>query len=103
MIAIFYAEEDSLSLSETIHNFLIKNRDRYSAEKWSNINKSDSEEKWLTKIPSDINNYKEKIDMRSIELINELPSDWENISSVGKAYFIPEDDEEEIQPDPDYK
>lgn len=53
MIAILYTEKDAVELSDKIHNWLIVNRKDYTAQKWSDINKHEKEEKWFVKIPED--------------------------------------------------
>ena len=73
MIAIFYTELESVEFSNKIHNELLKNRLGYNAEKWSNINKSDNEDKWTVSISIDL-----ELDLTGIELINKLPDNWKN-------------------------
>lgn len=80
MIAIFNTEKESNELSEKIHNLLVKNRKKYNAVKWSDINKSDNAEKWMVKLP---HNYKElKLNIEGLELIEKLPSNWRNTEKI---------------------
>lgn len=83
MIALFKTEIEAIIFSDKIHDFLIKNRKNYNTEKWSNINKSDNEEKWMVKIPYDFEMLKEKfkIDV-GIEKITKLPIDWKTIETI---------------------
>ncbi len=68
MIAILTTEKEALELSANIHNYLKANREDYKAIKWSELNKSDSEEKWAVKIPNDYK-YEGKV-------VNSLPDNW---------------------------
>ena len=68
MIAILTTEKSALELSANIHNYLKANRQDYNAVKWSELNKSDSDNKWMVKIPSD---YK-----YTGEVVKELPLNW---------------------------
>jgi hypothetical protein len=82
MIAILYTESEAVKFSEKIHNFIMQNRNNYNAPKWSDINKSGNNEKWCVKLPQDIDQYKEKIDLTGIELINKLPDNWRNTDEL---------------------
>jgi hypothetical protein len=82
MIALFNTEQESINFSNLIHEFLIRNRTGYLADKWSNLNKSDNENKWYVKLPNDIDSYEEKIDLTGIELIDKLPENWRNIEEL---------------------
>ena len=82
MIAIFYTEAEAITFSDKIHNFLIKNREGYNAEKWSESNKFDKEDKWMVKVPYDFEMLKEKFKIDSgIEKITKLPIDWKTIKN----------------------
>lgn len=72
MIAIFNTELESVEFSDKIHNYLLENRKGYNAEKWSDVNKSDNENKWAVFIPEDFT------DLKGIELIEKLPDNWRN-------------------------
>jgi len=74
MIAIFNTEQESINYSTMIHNYLTINRVGYNALKWSDVNKSDNEEKWCVYLPAD---YAET--NNSIVLIETLPNNWKNI------------------------
>lgn len=80
MIAIFKTEKESIEFSDLIHKLLVKNRKGYSAEKWSDINKSDNNELWCVKLPHD---YKEiGLNIKGLELVEKLPEDWKNEESL---------------------
>ena len=66
MLAIFNSEIEAVTFSEKIHNFLTKNRSRYSAVKWSNLNKSDKEDKWFVKVPEDYRRWSVKLDIKEV-------------------------------------
>lgn len=51
MIALFNTEAKSITCLEMIHAYLIANREGYNAEKWSDVNKSDSAELWAVSLP----------------------------------------------------
>jgi hypothetical protein len=57
MLAIFYTEKDAVIFSDKIHKFLKKNRKDYHAEKWAELYKHETEEKWMVKVPSDYQKY----------------------------------------------
>lgn len=77
MIAIFNTEKESVNYSKYIHDFLLKNRKNYFAEKWSDINKSANEEKWCVKLPTD---YIELgLDIEGLILVENLPKNWINV------------------------
>ena len=78
MIAIFYTEKDAMEFSEKIHNFLKANRKDYNAERWSDINKSEKEEKWAVKIPDDFQKWpvKMELDLSIKEQISKYPESW---------------------------
>jgi len=78
MIAIFYTEKDAMEFSEKIHNFLKANRIGYDAVRWSDINKSESEEKWAVKIPDDFQKWpvKMELDLSIKEQISKYPESW---------------------------
>jgi len=74
MIAIFNTEQESINYSNMIHNYLTINRVGYNALKWSDVNKSDNENKWCVYLPTD---YTET--NNSIVLVETLPNNWKNI------------------------
>lgn len=82
MIALLYNLKDAEKLSKDIDDFLKKNRGKYKALKWSDINKSDNAEKWCVKIPSDIENYKNKLDFEELELVEKLPDNWKTQTNI---------------------
>jgi hypothetical protein len=51
MIAIFTNITDATKYSDAVHSWLIVNRVGYNAEKWADVYKSDTEEKWGVQIP----------------------------------------------------
>ena len=53
MLAIFTSEVETETFSAKIHDFLTNNRPGYNAERWSDLNKSDKEDKWFVKVPED--------------------------------------------------
>ena len=61
MLAIFTSEIEAVTFSNKIHEYLIANRPGYNAEKWSDVNKSDKEEKWLVKVPYDYQKWPVKL------------------------------------------
>ena len=66
MLAIFTSEVETETFSEKIHDFLTNNRPRYNAVKWSNLNKSDKEDKWFVKIPFDYQKWSVKLDIKEV-------------------------------------
>ena len=68
MIAILNTEKEAIDLSNAIHKYLTKNRKGYNASKWSDLNKSGSEDKWMVKIPSDYPYNGDTVD--------KLPDNW---------------------------
>lgn len=78
MIGVFNTFSEAIIFSEKIHNFLIKNRKDYNAEKWCTPDKSDNEEKWSVKIPSDFDKLKVSLDVSNIEKISKFPVNWKN-------------------------
>lgn len=80
-IAIFKSEEAAKLFSERIHTFLTKHRPRYSATKWSDVNKHATRDLWAVKLPTDLAQWKDKINVSKIEdkyetRIKNLPDDW---------------------------
>ncbi len=53
LLCIFYTEKAAIDFSDKVHNYLVVNRPGYSATHWSDVNKSDKEDKWLVKLPCD--------------------------------------------------
>lgn len=53
MIAILDTENEATLLAADIHIYLTENRDGYNAEKWQDLDKSDSAELWAVAIPPD--------------------------------------------------
>jgi len=84
MIAIFYTEKDAVDFSEKIHKFLTENRPGYNAERWSELNKSDKEEKFAVKIPDDFQKWPKKltIDTTVKEQIIQYPITWGKTEQV---------------------
>ena len=76
MIALFNTEKESIEFSDKIHDLLCKKIKGYveSTSKWSNVNKSDNDNKWCVKLP---HNYEElELDIRELKLIEKLPDNW---------------------------
>ena len=65
---ILNTELESIELSNTIHEWLKENRQGYNASKWSDLNKSDSENKWAVSIPHDY--------IYEGETVESLPDNW---------------------------
>lgn len=86
MIAIFNTAQRANAFSNKIDAFLRANRQGYNATNWSDENKSDNEEKWAVKVHPDIDDLDNKFNLdlpgnnenQIVELVEELPSDWEN-------------------------
>lgn len=86
MIAIFSTEQSANVFSNKIHVFLKKNRGKYNAIAWSEINKSDNEEKWAVLIHPDIDTLDKKFNLdkpgnnehQIVELVDKLPDNWVN-------------------------
>ena len=74
MIAILTTEIEAIELSNSIHNYLIENRNGYNAERWQEVNKSDNDELWAVMIPFDYNYEGETID--------KFPEDWKNNNDI---------------------
>lgn len=53
MRAIFKTEKAAVDFSDKIHNWLLKNRKGYNAERWSIPSKSKNGNKWIVKLPED--------------------------------------------------
>ncbi len=66
MLVIFTSEKEASDFSKKIHDFLTKNRPRYNAVKWSDLNKSDKEEKWFVKVPEDYQRWAVKLDIKEV-------------------------------------
>lgn len=89
MIAIFNTEQIAVVFSNKIHIFLKTNRAGYNAEKWSETNKSDNEEKWAVKIHPDIDTLAKKFNLdipgnnehQIIEFVDKLPENWYNMEA----------------------
>ena len=88
MLAIFTSEIEAATFSEKIHNFLAKNRSRYSAVMWSKLNKSDKEDKWFVKVPEDYQRWAVKLDIKEVtELVPTIDikvylEDWYPIEEI---------------------
>ena len=88
MLAIFTSEIEAVTFSAKIHNFLTKNRSKYSAAKWSNLNKSDKEDKWFVKVPEDYRKWPVKLDIKEVtELVPTIDikvylKDWYPITEI---------------------
>ena len=80
MIAIFSNVVDAVSYSEAVHAWLIANRANYNADKWSDVYKSDTEEKWGVKVP---------VEQENVSL-NELISQGELSRAVLKVGNYPD-------------
>jgi len=78
MIGIFNTLTEANTFSEKIHNHLLNNRKDYNAEKWCVPDKSDNEEKWSVKIPSDFDKLKITLDVTNIQKISKFPVNWKN-------------------------
>ena len=63
MLAIFTSEKEAVEFSNKIHSFLKANRPNYKADRWSDINKSDKEEKWVVKVPDDYEKWPVKMEI----------------------------------------
>ena len=70
MIAILHTEIEAYLLADKIHEYLFNNRVGYKGQtvRWCDLNKSDSEEKWMVLIPPDYNYEGETVD--------KLPENW---------------------------
>lgn len=70
MIALLNTEQAAIDLSNSIHAYLTDNREGYADQttKWSELNKSDSEDKWMVKIPEDY--------PYEGETVESLPENW---------------------------
>ena len=73
-IVILTTSKQASDLSTAIHEYLTANRQGYNADKWSDLNKSDSEEKWMVKIPND---YPYKGDT-----VDKLPDNWRKEQAI---------------------
>lgn len=81
-LAIFTDQQSAVNFSDKIHNHLTQNRPRYNAVKWSEINKSDKEEKFMVKIPYDFQKWPVKLDVKAITSISAMPVDWKTINEI---------------------
>ena len=81
MIALFNTYGEAQLFSDKVHQFLLANRKNYTAEKWCIPDKSDNEEKWSVKIPSDFNKLKVTLDVTNVEKISKFPINWKNLKA----------------------
>lgn len=73
MLAIFPSKAEAKTFSKKIHDFLTKNRPRYNAVKWNNLNKSEKEDKWFVKVPFDYQKWTIKLDIKEVtELVSTI-------------------------------
>jgi hypothetical protein len=74
MIALLNTEQAAIDLSNSIHDYLCDNREGYKDQttKWADLNKSDSEDKWMVKIPPDY--------PYEGETVESLPENWRIIN-----------------------
>lgn len=71
MIAIFDTEIKAVACIETIHAYLLANREGYNAERWSTRNKSDNAELWAVSLPL------EPVEViGAIEFMEQYPEGW---------------------------
>ncbi len=81
MIAIFDNEKDAVTCSENVHTFLKENRPDYKADRWSTIEKSEKEDLWSVKIPSDFDRWGKKLQIdidiiSTARLVDKKPDGW---------------------------
>lgn len=78
MIAIFYTELEASEFAKKTHEYLLKYRKGYKANKWSDIIKADKELKWGIKIPDDKERKEASLSLDSTvkEQITKYPDDW---------------------------
>ena len=88
MLAIFTSEAEAKIFSAKIHKYLKANRSRYNAVKWSDLNKSDKEDKWFVKVPYDYRKWAVKLDIKEVtELVPTIGikvylEDWYPITEI---------------------
>ncbi len=61
LFCIFHTEKEAADFSVKVHNYLTENRLGYNAAHWSDVNKSDKEDKWLVKLPYDFQRWPVKL------------------------------------------
>ena len=76
MIAIFTSEQEAIDFSNKVHEWLLEKRPAYNADRWSSINKSDSEDKWMVKIPKDAKKWYKNLDTDDKVKVDKLPDNW---------------------------
>ena len=71
MTTILYTEEEAKALSEKIHNFLIENRPRYNAERWSYVEPTEQftgdkfdKNVYLVGVPEDYERWQNKLEVK---------------------------------------
>jgi len=97
MIAIFDNEKDAVAYSNTIHEYLKKNRPHYNAARWSYINKAEKKDRWAVKLPLEQANamwgklMPDDELKKSIDLIEKYPETWRTIDATflnkAKSFF----------------
>lgn len=86
-ILIFKTSEDAEAMQEKIHNFLVRNRKDYNAERWCNLYKHETRDLWMVKVPSDAKKFKDKLNYSNIldrydAIVEKLPDNWENKTQI---------------------
>ena len=91
MITIFTDKIKAQAYADLIHNWLIKNRKDYNAERWSNVEDmvSDKGENYV-EVPSDYEILNAKIEPKdrltisedATSIVEKLPEDWKTIEDI---------------------
>ena len=90
MITVFNDKKDADTFSDKIHQFLLKNRKGYNAERWSDDNYLDKSAEYIVKVPSDYLKFTDKITFTAKDNIKTQVID-------AKAYIIANKTTEDIK------
>jgi len=83
MITIFNSEQDALSFSNKIHQYLLDVRPGYSAEKWSDPEISSDGLTWMVKVPVEYDDNRWGVPLDISEELNISVGSTESLPDVG--------------------
>ena len=95
-LAIFTDSRTAQAYSDSIHQWLIKNRKDYKADRWSNVEETKDETglKFYVKVPSDYEVLNEKMPIKDrltlptkAVIAEKLPVDWRRIEIETKDFL----------------
>jgi hypothetical protein len=84
MIAIFKTEKEAVDFEIKVNQHLKDNRHGYNAERWSDLDKSATEELWAVPIPEDYDRWDKKItlDFTIYTYMADFPEGWHPIPEM---------------------